>query len=65
MLNKPIDDFNHGMDAIRYAVMELLYRSGKAEGVVVGPSTDISSETYKDKYGLGGYEPDMENKYVF
>ena len=65
MLNKPIDDFNHGMDAIRYAVMELLYRSGKAEGVVIGPSTDLSSESYREKYGLGGYEPEEDNKYVF
>ena len=47
ILAKPIDDFNHGIDALRYAVMEMLYRTGKRGKFVSGPSEDTSSEAYR------------------
>jgi len=54
MMNKPIDDFNHGIDAHRYSLMELLYRTGVEDGFVVGPSTDQHSERYRTRFGLDG-----------
>lgn len=48
MTNKPIHDFSHGPDALRYSILELLYRSGKYSGLVVGPSEDRASLSYED-----------------
>lgn len=66
ILDKPAHDFSHGMDAWRYALSELLYRSGQREGIVVGPSTDSASEKYRAKYGYEDVPLDNPNeKYHF
>ena len=44
-INKPIDDYNHLMDALRYSILELLYRSGGNTSVVVGANeTNLLNE---------------------
>lgn len=62
IMNRPCHDFSHGMDGWRYSVSEMLYRTGQAEGVVIGPSEDKASHNL-------GYDEDHEgafvSKYVF
>ena len=69
LMNKPCHDFSHGMDAWRYSVMEMLYRTGDIDGIVVGPSADASSNEIVRSKQREEYNPDDDdddgNQWVF
>jgi phage terminase large subunit len=65
LMNRPCHDFSHGMDAWRYAVSEMLYRTGQIEGLVIGPKEDAQSTVYQRNRAESEHPEEFVSKYVF